>query len=264
MAIGFPTNTIIMLIVAMIAVGVGFWLSLSQGLSRLPAAPHVQRIWRWGLAIVLIAGLLVRVAFAAYPPGGALLGPLFSIAFLVFGLLAGLLPLLLSPTFRQIVRAIPQTWLVGVHMIRIGGFLFLALLDMRLLPAEFALPAGYGDITVGLLAVGLLYLLAQRKPYTRGLTIGWNLLGLLDFVVAITTGFSAVGTFVAQIAVAGGSPLYVNYVGIVPSYGVPLYALLHIYSLFQLLSGHVDETTREVEASVRTRVAAGDQRSVHP
>jgi hypothetical protein len=264
MAITFPTNTMVMLVAAMFGVGAGWWLSLSQGLSQLSAAPQVQRIWRWGAAIVLITWLLVRVAFAVYPPGGTLLGPLFSIAFLVFGLLAGLLPLLLSPTFRQLVRSIPQTWLVGVHTIRIGGFLFLALLDMRLLPPEFALPAGYGDISVGLLALGLVYLLVQRKPYAPALMIVWNLLGLLDFVVAITTGFTAVGTFVAQIAAAGISPLYVNFVGIVPSFGVPLFALLHIYSLFQLLSPRVDESESGVIPPIQPRVLPADQRSVHP
>src|SRR6266566_2448019 len=95
-------------------------------------------------------------------------------------------------------------------------------MDMHLLPAAFALPAGYGDMTVGLLALGMVYLLAKRKPYARAFLIGWNVLGLLDFVVALTTGFTIVGSFAAQVAASGVSPLYLNYVGIVPSFGVPL------------------------------------------
>jgi len=43
-------------------------------------------------------------------PGEVLLGPGISIAFLGGGLLVGILPLLISPTFRQIVRAIPPTY----------------------------------------------------------------------------------------------------------------------------------------------------------
>ncbi len=146
--------------------------------------------------------------------------------FLVLGTLAGILPLLISPVFRQIVRAIPETWLVGIQAIRVAGFLFLALMDMRLLPAEFALPAGYGDVTVGLLALG---------------AIGWNALGLLDLVSALTTGIIYIGPFAAQVAASGGSPLYLNYVLIIPSFGVPLFALLHVYSLFQILSARVDK-----------------------
>ncbi len=161
--------------------------------------------------------------------------------FLVLGTLAGILPLLISPVFRQIVRAIPETWLVGLQAIRVAGFLFLALMDMRLLPAEFALPAGYGDITVGLLALGVVYLLANRKPYARALAIGWNALGLLDLVSALTTGIIYIGPFAAQVAASGGSPLYLNYVLIIPSFGVPLFALLHVYSLFQILSARVDK-----------------------
>ena len=188
MSIDFPTNTMIMIVAAMLAAGVGSWLSVSQGVREVVATAPARRAWIWGIALVLSIWLLARLAFALNAPGGALLGPQVSLAFLIGGLLVGILPLLVSPTFRQIVRAIPATWLVGVHAIRVGGFLFLALLDMRLLPAAFALPAGYGDITVGLLALVLVYLLAQRTPYARTLVIAWNALGLLDSAVALATG----------------------------------------------------------------------------
>src|SRR6266508_4392453 len=234
MLIGFPTNTMIMIVLAMLAAGVGSWLSLSSGVRKVIATAPARRAWLWGVALVLTIWLLARVALALYSPGGTLLGPSLSLAFLIGGLLLGILPLLVSPTFRQIVRAIPRTWLIGVHAIRVGGFRFLALLDMHLLPAAFALPAGYGDITVGLLALALIYLHARRASYAHTLLIAWNALGLLDFAVALATGFSIVGTFASQVAAAGVAPGYLNYVGIVPSFGVPLYILLHIYSLYQI------------------------------
>jgi hypothetical protein len=184
----------------------------------------------------------------------------FLITFLSLGMLAGILPLLLSPTFRQIVRAIPQTWLVGVHAVRLAGFLFLALADMRLLPAEFALPAGYGDMAVGLLALWLVYLLVKQKPYARSLVIGWNVLGLLDFIVAITTGISEIGPYSAQLAASGVSLFYLSFVFIIPSFGIPLYALLHIYSLYQMLSRRVVETKQGVQESAP--VFPGEQRTV--
>ena len=241
MSISFPTNTVVLMIAAMIGTGAGVWFSLAQGLRQVSVAAQVQRTWRWGAAIVLIAWLLVRLALSVNPPGGAVLGAPFITAFLVLGILAGILPLLISPVFRQIVRAIPETWLVGLQAIRVAGFLFLALMDMKLLPAEFALPAGCGDVTVGLLALGVVYLLANRKPYARALAIGWNVLGLLDLISALTTGIIYIGPFAAQVAASGGSPLYLNYVLIIPSFGVPLFALLHIYSLFQILSARVDK-----------------------
>jgi hypothetical protein len=265
MAIGFPTNTVVLIIATMIVSGAGSWFILSQGLRQLPVAQHVRRTWRWGVAILLITWLLTRLAFAVYPPGGAVLATQFLITFtsLGLGLLAGILSLLISPVFRQIIRAIPETWLVGIHSIRITGFLFLALMDMKLLPAEFALSAGYGDMTVGLLALGMVYLLAKRKPYARALVIGWNMLGLLDFVSALTTGGIYIVPFSAQLAASGVSLLYLNYVLIVPSFGVPLYALLHIYSLFQMSSRRVGETKQDVEEPVQSPVFQGEQHSIH-
>jgi len=55
----------------------------------------------------------------------------------------------------------------------------------------------------------------------------------------------------------------VNYVLIVPSFGVPLYTLLHIYSLFQIVSARVGKTTPGLEAPRHTPVFPSEQRSVH-
>ena len=247
MSIDFPTNTVVLIIAAMIGAGAGSWFILSQGLERLPIASHVKRVWRWGAAIVLLAWLLARLLLAMNPSVTTVLATPYtfiSLIFLVLGLLAGIL-LLLSPFFRQIIRAAPATWLVGIHAIRFAGFNFLALMDMNLLPAGFALPAGYGDMLVALLALGVVYLLAKRKPYARALAIGWNGLGLLDFAVALTTAFIYNGPFVDQLAASGVSLLYLNYVFLIPSFAVPLFGLLHIYSLFQMLSAQADRTKQD-------------------
>jgi hypothetical protein len=264
MSIGFPTNTVLLIIAVMIGVGAGSWLILSQGLSQIPVAPRLKRTWRWAGAIVLITWLLSRLALALHPPGGVVSRVSVTITFLGLGMLAGVLPLLISPVFRQVVRAAPQTWLVGIQTIRVAGFLFLALMDMKLLPAEFALPAGYGDMTVGVLALAMIYLLAKRTPYARGLAIGWNLLGLLDLAVALTTGILYTGPFAVQLAASGVPLLYLNYVLIVPAFGVPLFALLHLYSLFQLVSVRADETTPGVEEPVHAPGFSAEQCSVHP
>jgi len=267
MSIGFPTNTVILILALMLGTGVGSWFILAESLGQLPLAPQLKRAWRWGAAIVLSTWLLARLALSSNPPGAAVLAipySFLSFTFLIVGLLVGILPLLISPVFRQIIRAAPQTWLVGIHAIRIGGFAWLALMDLQLLPAEFALPTGYADMTVGLLALVMAYLLAKRKPYARPLVIGWNVLGLLDFVVAVTTAAMYNGPFAAQLAASGVSLLYFNYVLLIPSFGVPVFGLLHIYSLFQILSPRVGKTKHGVEEPVQTPVSLGEQRSVHP
>jgi hypothetical protein len=220
----------------MIQAGVCAWLLLSATLSRLPLAPQTKRNWRWGVGILLTTWLVVRLAMQVSPPGGRVLGAGATVAFVVFGMVAGTLPLWISPTFRQVVDATPATWVIGLHAGRFVGGLFLALLDMKLLPPEFAIPAGYGDVTVATLSMVVVYLLATRNPYARAAAIGWNLLGILDFVVALVTGVTYIPPFVGRLAAAGASTRYVNYVLIIPAYGVPIMSVFHVYSLRQLFS----------------------------
>ena len=237
MSTGFPTHTVVAIVVVMLAAAAAAWFTLSQALDRVHLDHRTRSVWRWSTAAVLSAWLLARLALAVTPPGGSFLGFFpYTAAFVAFGGLVGLGALVISPTFRQLVRSAPQTWLIGTQAIRLAGFLFLALLDMGRLPAEFALPAGYGDMLVGLLALATVAALVGGRPYARALLIGVNLLGLLDFVSAFATGLAAIGPFVLEIQAAGVSPLYLNYVLIVPAFGVPLYALLHVYSLVQLFS----------------------------
>ncbi len=236
----FPTNTVVLITAAMIQAGVCAWLLLSAALARLPLAPRVKRNWRLGAGFLLAAWLVVRLALQFYPPGGRVLGAKGTVAFVVFGMAAGTLPLWISPTFRQIIRAMPQTWIIAFHAGRVIGGAFLTLADMKLLPPEFALPAGYGDVTVAVLALPVAYLLAANKPYARPAAIAWNLLGILDFAVALVTGVTYIPPFVRQPAVSGASTAYVNYVLIIPAYGVPIMSLFHIYSLHQLFSRNTD------------------------
>jgi hypothetical protein len=113
---------------------------------------------------------------------------------------------------------------------------WLALLDMQLLPPSFALSAGYGDVAIGASALIVLYLLTTNHPRARAFVMGWNVLGLVDFVLAITTAFASMSIFVEQMATSGASLSYLNYPFLIPSFGVPVFGLLHIYSLFQLWS----------------------------
>ncbi len=254
---GFPTNTVVLILGTMLASGATSWYFLSQGLTRLSVPGIVRRRWLLVAAILLAAWLLIRLGLAVFPPGGAVLANQFRITFisLGYGLFLGIGLLLISPLFRQIVRAIPETWLIGMHTMRIAGFLFLALMDMELLPAQFALSAGYGDMAVGLLAPVMIYLLSRRKPYARALVVAWNGLGLLDFVAALTTGGIYIVPFAARLAESGISLDYLNYVLVIPSFGIPLYALMHVYSLYQMLSGRAYARRREVGEPVQAPVS---------
>ena len=73
-------------------------------------------------------GMRIDIKVAIFPPGDEVLATQFLITFisLGYGLLVGML-LLTSSVFRQILRAVPASWLVAPHAIRLAGFLFLAL-----------------------------------------------------------------------------------------------------------------------------------------
>lgn len=102
------------------------------------------------------------------------------------------------------------------------------------LPAHFALPAGWGDILVGLTAPLVALGLARGIRGGRTLAISWNVFGLLDLAVAVGmgTGFLApllapdLGPRVPPALAMGVFPMI-----LVPLFAVPMSVLLHLLAL---------------------------------
>ena len=91
-----------------------------------------------------------------------------------------------SPTWRARIDAVSLPWLIGLHAMRAPIGLGLLLAYQRgMLPAAFAVKAGWGDLAVGLGAIAAA-LAARTAPPPRWL-IGWNLLGAIDIAVAVGT-----------------------------------------------------------------------------
>ena len=85
----------------------------------------------------------------------------------------------------QVVLVDPaaQPWLLALQVWRIEGVAFLVLFALGQLPALFALPAGIGDLAIGVTAP-----LVARNLHRRNLALAWNVLGLADLVVAVSLG----------------------------------------------------------------------------
>jgi len=140
-----------------------------------------------------------------------------------------------SESISRIIGAIPQPWLIGIQLYRALGVIFLILYADTKLPGFFALPAGLGDIAIGLSApiVGAIYARAPRQ--SGGLVRAWNVLGILDLVVAVSTGFLTAPSMFQTIDVQPNSDLMtVLPMVMVPIYLVPLSIVLHLASLAKL------------------------------
>lgn len=121
--------------------------------------------------------------------------------------------------------------LIGVQTYRIVGGVFLLYLALDRLPAIFAAPAGAGDVLVGLTALSVAAGLGRGR---RSRTVLWNVLGLVDLAVAVTTAVAASAAF--HLTLGGPTTQLLTEMpdGLVPVFMVPLSVLLHAASLRSL------------------------------
>jgi len=177
----------------------------------------------------LLAALLRAPAQAPVDAGGRGIVPAAFAVFGVLSLAAVFGALALSDAWRQTVAAIPVERLVAVQTFRVVGFVFVALWAIGSLPGRFALPAGLGDIAVGLAAPFVALALARRASGSRALALAWNTLGLLDLVSAIGLGTGLlVRLFAPGTALEPAAAMTMFPLVLVPTFGVPLAVSLHL------------------------------------
>jgi hypothetical protein len=114
--------------------------------------------------------------------------------------------------------------LTSLQSWRILGMMFLFLLAMGRLPAVFAIPAGVGDVLVGLTAPYVADRL-RRGTLSRRAFAWFTALGLLDFAVAFGAGnyVNVHPGLYGGFATMTAWPLV-----LVPAFFVPAFALLHL------------------------------------
>lgn len=183
----------------------------------------------WLVLATILAGAGAFVAGPGRAPtiGLAVLAPI----------LAGGLALASSRTVRARVLAIPQPWLVGIQSLRVLGIAFLVLLSRGVLPAQFALPAGWGDVAVGAAAPFVAWALSRKMRWAPTLAVVWNAFGILDLVVAVGMGTLSTDSSVRVFMNApSAGPMAQLPLALIPTFGVPIFVLLHVASLFGLRS----------------------------
>ncbi|HEX7289286.1 MAG TPA: hypothetical protein VF532_24090 [Candidatus Angelobacter sp.] len=133
-----------------------------------------------------------------------------------------------SPEFREFLLSLSPRTLTLLHSWRVAGYTFLVLYTYGILPGIFALPAGWGDIAIGATAPLVAFKLAN--PRHRGSFMVWQLLGMADLVIAVTTGTLA--RLIDPGAVATGA-MTVLPLSLIPTFAVPLLLMLHAIAIAQ-------------------------------
>ncbi len=190
-----------------------------------------------------VGGLLLIWLAAAYAIGsGGLLANqqqsvLAPIALSAFGPVAlFLLAYRMSARFRGLVLAQDLKTLTSLQHWRVIGFVFLPLYFFGVLPGLFAWPAGLGDLAIGLATPFIVARLARNPEFaaSRGF-LRFNLLGLFDFAVAITTAGLTAGA-IPELAAGGPSSAALDLwpLNLFPSFIVPIFIILHLAVLLKI------------------------------
>jgi hypothetical protein len=212
----------------------GLW----RGLRR-TALPARTQLATWLAVAVpllvwffLILQLAQAGAFVARPGGGRLPGIPLAV---VIPLATGLVVLTRSSRMAAVADATPLPWLVGFQVFRVLGAVFLAQWAVGRLPGVFAIPAGVGDVLVGLLALPVAFYLRSGRPGARAAAYAWNVLGIVDLVVALTLGFLSSPTRFQLLALDAPNRVVGTYpLVMIPAFAVPLALILHGLSIWQL------------------------------
>ncbi len=124
-----------------------------------------------------------------------------------------LIALAMSRSVRDFALEANLPLLTAIQAWRFAGLGFIALYAYGVLPGVFAWPAGLGDIAIAFVI--------------------WNLLGILDLVVAVGTG--AYGSMSATGAAGEITtrPMAELPLVLIPAYFVPIFVMLHVVALAQ-------------------------------
>ena len=133
-----------------------------------------------------------------------------------------------SEGFRNFALSLNPRTLTSVQVWRILGFTFLLLEARNVLPSVFALPAGYGDMFIGVTAGFAAWKLAE--PAHRGSFLFWQALGILDLISAVSLGTTA-----RLLDPHGPSMVAMTVLplSLIPTFLVPLFLMLHVICIAQ-------------------------------
>ena len=116
--------------------------------------------------------------------------------------------------------------LVAVHAWRILGIAFIWGVSQGILPPAFGIPAGVGDILIGVTAIPFAFFLRKGYGWSKYAVLIWSVLGIADLVNAVSLGLIT--------APEPGATMTTFPWILIPTVGVPLALILHVITLYRL------------------------------
>jgi len=139
-----------------------------------------------------------------------------------------------SQAFRGMILALDLRLIVGMQAWRWAGFGFLALYAHHVLPAVFALPAGLGDMAVGIAAPWMVLGLVRHPGFaTSAKFVRWNVLGILDLIVAVSIATLSATLATGAPGEVSTAPMATLPLVLIPVFFVPLFLMMHATALVQ-------------------------------
>ena len=196
-------------------------------------------------ACVLLGWFAIAVALAMAGTYQATIDGLPTIQFGIFiPIVIGVIALFRSRSVRRVLDAVPVQSLVFVQFYRVVGGIFLVLWLAGMMPGLFALPAGLGDIAVGLFAPFVARRYRNDPVGRKNSLVRWNYLGVLDLVIAITTGFLTSPSPFQMFAFNSPNTLIVEFpLILIPTFLVPISVMLHIVVFMKMAHGRFPATS---------------------
>jgi hypothetical protein len=204
--------------------------ALTAGLSRRTAtrvATVTAIVWA---AWAMTSALLAHADVLRFAPERKLPG--FAVA-VIAALAVGFL-ITRVPAVARILAQPDALWgLTLPQVFRPVGAAFLVAMALGRLPAVFALPAGVGDIAIGIEAVFVAR--ALRRGVVGRRTVWLNILGLADIFVAFGIGYAAApGPVRLLFSSPSTEAISTLPLVLIPTAVVPLAVTLHVLSLRKL------------------------------
>jgi len=113
--------------------------------------------------------------------------------------------------------------LIAVQTWRLIGFAFLWGVSIGILHPAFGIPAGVGDILLGVTAIPFAYFLKKGFTWSKNAVVVWTVLGIADLIMAVSLGT------ITSISTMSTFPWV-----LIPTVGVPLALILHGITLYRL------------------------------